>query len=210
MRSQLVERRAVIYRDAVRTEHIKNSSLEDVRERQDGEAAVGFSDRQGFRYGDDVRNKIIVRQHYALRLAGRPRGVDYRCQIVRRDLCQLVFEDRHVRFGKRLALFLERIEADRATFVLGDGFVIEKDKLLETLNAPDRILGMFEKFLPRYAQHLRTGVLQNESDLLDGLGRVDGNVDGPERENREIDERPLRTVFGDDRDAIAGLHTELG
>src|SRR5215203_6079575 len=101
------------------------------------------------------------------------------------------------------------METHRTTFAFGDRVLIKKDKFLETLDASYRFFRMLEKFLSGNAQHLRAGILQDEPDLLDGLGGIYRNVDGAKREDREIDERPLGTVFRDNGDAITGLYTEL-
>ena len=41
MRRELVERGAVMYRDAVRAKHVKNGPLKNMRQRQNGERSVG-------------------------------------------------------------------------------------------------------------------------------------------------------------------------
>src|SRR5690606_37203274 len=74
----LLERRTIVHEYAVRRKHVKHCPFEYVRERQHGEAPVVREYRQTFRYRDDVRDEIVVREHHALWRAGRPGGVNYR------------------------------------------------------------------------------------------------------------------------------------
>ncbi len=50
----------------------------------------------------------------------------------------------------------------------------------------------------------RAGVGKNVIDLFERLGRVDGNVDRAETQDREISDRPFGTILRKECDAIAG------
>ena len=60
-------------------------------------------------------------------------------------------------------------------------------------------------FLP---EESRSGILENEPDLLHSLRRVDRHVDRPEGQDREIDKRPFGAILRDDRDPITAFDAQ--
>ena len=54
----------------------------------------------------------------------------------------------------------------------------------------------------------RLAVAQDEADLLGRQRRIDRHRDGAGRENREVDEQPLRPALREEHHAIAARHAE--
>src|SRR6185312_15468727 len=55
--------------------------------------------------------------------------------------------------------------------------------------------------------YARAGITQHKGDLLRRLRRVNGNDDSTKEGSGKLSESPLRSVFAEDSDAIAFLHT---
>src|SRR5439155_1649235 len=66
--------------------------LEDVRQREEGETAVIFTDPERLHGATHVGAEVVVGQHHPFGLARRPRGVDQSREVVRPDAECLLLE----------------------------------------------------------------------------------------------------------------------
>src|SRR5439155_1136017 len=66
--------------------------LEDVRQREEGETAVIFTDPERLHGATHVGADVVVGQHHPFGLAGRPRRVDQSREVVRPDAERLLLE----------------------------------------------------------------------------------------------------------------------
>jgi hypothetical protein len=81
--------------------------------------------------------------------------------------------------------------------------------LFELFNAFDSGARVAKDFASGDEQHAGARIFKNISDLFDGLRRINRHIDGAETEYRQINDRPIRTVFGKQRHTIALFYAEL-
>ena len=147
-----------------------------------------------------------MRQHRALRIPGRSRGVDDRRDVLRLHPSGALLEDAGTHFESRPASVHDGVERrvarlrGRAPFHEDD--VIERRALRLDLQDFAQLLEL------RDEHRLRSRVLEQRRDLRSRKRRVDG--DGPRSgaEDGVVGHRPLRPVLRNDRDALARLDSE--
>src|ERR671938_1586358 len=87
---------------------------------------------------------------------------------------------------------------------------VEEDELLQLFDALDARSRMFEGLAPGDEHGACAGILQNVAHLIDGLRRVDGNVDRAEAQDGEVCDGPFGPVLREQRDAVSRLDAKLG
>ena len=85
--------------------------------------------------------------------------------------------------------------------------VIEKDHLPKVLDRLNAFLGMLPELFTGNEEHLRTGILENITYLIDRLRRVDRHVDRAKAQDRKVNKRPFRPILRDYSDTVARADT---
>lgn len=151
-----------------------------------------------------------MRQHHSLGFASRSGSIDDRREVRRLDRCERILENVGIDPGEGIAFFFDGGERNGPAVTLGNKVVLNKNESFEPFNTLDGALGVFPEFLAGDKEHLRSGVFDDKPDLFDGLSGIDGNVDGPERQYCQVNERPFGTILRYYSHAIAGFNTERG
>ncbi len=178
----------------------------DVAERQEAEEDVGRIEVDDLAGGLEVVEHVAVAQHRALRVPGGARGVDHGRQVVAIDRSDAV-APRDPVGGLHLGTRDDVLERERAIRELAGR--LERDDVLEgrAFGADARDLVRLLRVLDE--DGLRLHVVDDERRLARlGLG-IDRAGDGPERQRREIGDRPLRARAGDDADGVAVADAEV-
>ena len=177
---------------------IAGGALEGVRQRQEREKQVAGHGGDALARREHVGDDIGVRQHHALRPAGRPRGVDDRRQSLRFDRP----------LGRRLPFRRgEPVGGAHDALVVADRFVRlgEHDDALQ-LGA----VGEFGREAPPIVgavddQRRRAAVADDEADVAGIVGDVQRRDRQTERQRRLVDADVIDAVDHQGRDAGARL-----
>ena len=158
---------------------VVDDAREAVREREEEQDGVGLV-LEVVVHTERSRHEVLVRQHAALRRAGRPRRVDERRDVVLADRLRLV------RAGAALEL----------------GEVVEADDLAERGQAvPDGVeLLALRVVLDEREDGLR--VAEDVRALARRVRRVEADDDGADRHDRPVEEDPLEARPGEDCDRV--------
>ena len=156
-------------------------------------------------------DEVGVRQHHALRLAGRARGVDDRRELHRAarararslELLPGAPLARHARDARARA-------RSRTTCTDGLSAAVHPSIRITASSAAagGGRPGSSRAVAGRDDGGLRAGVLQDVARLRRGERRIDRHRDRAGGKDREVGDQPLRPALGHDRDAIAGADAE--
>ena len=127
-------------------------------------------------------------QHHALRFTGRARGINDGRKVGRLDLGQCPVDRVSVDLVILVALGFDLVQRQRTAVPFGFTVIVKKDQFFEPLDALYGILAVFPELFARNEQYLCTGIFEDESDLLDGLRRVDRNIYSSQTEYGKVDE----------------------
>ena len=162
----------------------------DVRVRQDREHRIAGPDQVGYLIegGMRVRAEVAVREHHAFRRTGRARGIDDGREIAgrhrRRSRAEYSAPVRdHGVQGVRIvggSVEYDRIECD----AVGTQALRDRRRVDEQL--------------------ARTGIGNDETHVVGGLGGIDRHRDAAGKENAEVRDDPVDAVWRHQRDAVAG------
>ena len=200
-----VERLGKDHGDARQQVDVGDRPLERVAEREERQRHVLLGQLQHVRAGLDVRDEIGVRQHDALGLARRARGVDDRRELVgphgARAVAELPARPPLARqacmttFGNGLERHDRRTVARRPAVHQDDG--LERRQLV-----PD-VLDLLELQPRRDDRRLRARVVQDVTRLRRRERRVNRHRDRCPGQDRQVGLQPLGPALGDNRDAVA-------
>src|SRR6185369_2719553 len=135
--------------------------------------------------------------------AGR---VNDRCEVVGPDRLQISIK-RSRTLLRQLAPALFELFQRKAVFDVFGDFRFEEDQMLQWSFREHR-QNVFVKPSSGNEYGSRAGVGKNVIDLLERLGRVNGNIDRSQTQNGEIGNGPLGTILGKQCDSIARANTE--
>jgi hypothetical protein len=152
-----------------------------------------------------------VREHHALGLARRPRGVDDRGQLLGTDgtrAVAVVLRNAPPVPNRLVPARRQVVESDHRPTVAVRG--IQGDNRLDGGQQVPDGLHFLQLDLGRDDDDAGTGIVEDVLDLSLVEGRIDGDRHRPEREDCKVAQDPLRPALGDDRHAVAGRDTERG
>ena len=109
--------------------HVHAEPLEDVREREHREHHVRLGEREVTGAVYEVRDEVRLREHHPFRLAGRPRSVDDRREVVRADGAREFFDQVRLFVSERVPARGQFRDGERAPVYL-DPFAVEEDDAL--------------------------------------------------------------------------------
>jgi hypothetical protein len=154
--------------------------------------------------GDHVEHcpVVAVADHAALRRAGGAGGVDEGADVLRGDRGVALVPDRGVDAGalRGQVLGRERVR-------VGAG---HQHDLLQVRQLRAHLLHLRQLFGVLDDHHLGVGVVEHVAALLGGVGLVDRDHGGADRERREVEVGPLGAGVAEDRDPVALGDAELG
>ena len=189
--------RTVRDRASRREEDIVHHALENVRQGQEGDAAVVFVQGQDLARRLDVRGEVVMAQHHSLGRSRGARGVDHRGQVIGPGPPRFRHEvvHRSVVAGRH-----EVVPAGRPVQVVAP---VEHDNLQVESLAPCRILHLRVLFGVRHKDERSARVLQDVGHLRHGQRAVDGNVHRPRAQARPVGQRPLQPVLRENGHPVA-------
>ncbi len=183
--------------------------LGDVRERQVADQPVARSDGQELPRTLGDEDEIAVREHDALRRAGRTRGVDERADVVAAQGGAAALDLRRVR-GR--APREQLVPGQLAGLALGRGaflrLAFEQHDAAQARGRPARGREPLEGRAAVDDRDLRVRVLGDVAALLGRRVGVDAGRERADRHRREIRDVPLGPVRREDHDAAARLDAE--
>ncbi len=193
---------------AVGEQEIVTRALEDVAEREKAERGVGGAHRHRRPRGLQVRVQVVLREHHALRIARRPRGVNQRDELVGTDLERGLLERRGPL--RRIVLCPQRFdvgEREIAPVILGGG---ETDDPLQSGH-----IGAYGGHLAcliggRHEDGAGAGIVEEVGDLFCRQRRVHRHVDNGAAQTRIVGDEPLGAVLRQQRHAILRDDAESG
>ena len=184
---------------------IADRALIHVGERQEFEPQVPGLDHVAAQRFDRIRTQIRVRQHHALRLAGGPRSVDQRRELIafHQRAASPVFG--HVGLAGR---------CDKAVVIQNFSAQVRRrrdaDQMFHLGHTLTR-LGGFARF--RFAggkDDPRSSIVHDVHETIRRLVEINRHARSAEPGNGEIGDVPLRTIRRKQSHAIAGVNPEFG
>jgi hypothetical protein len=182
-----------------------------VREREEGERLVARADVDVLQHRLAITEEVAVREHHALRLAGRAGGVEDGREVVAADL-----EEAAVELGRRVLADLLAVRIDHGR-ERGEGerrlrseapLVVEAEDVAQVGQPREQRRDLAPLGRGREEDRARAAAREQRLDLVARIRRVDRDVDQPRGEAGEVGEEPLRPVLRQDRDASAALEPE--
>jgi hypothetical protein len=150
-----------------------------------------------------------VREHHPFWLAGRPRRVDDRRQILRADRGGQLVEEAGALGVERAAAFFElRQRQDCGAAVLLDRLAFEDDDVAQRGAAAHRLADALVGRAVLHEEEDGAGVVDDVARLRRRERRVDGHVHGAGELAAHVRNHPLGRTLRDDRHAVAAGDAE--
>ena len=191
---------------AVREQVVVTHPLEDVTQRQKAERRIRWAYRHRVHGRDAIRMQVVLRQHHALRISRRTRGVNQRDQLLRAH-CQCVTFELFRACG-RVVLRAKRFdvgEGEITPIALGRR---ESDDPLQPRHFITHRSNLFRLRRRRHKDCARAGVVEQIRNLFRWQRRIDRNIRHRRTETCIIGDDPLGAVLRKNRDAVLRLNAK--
>ncbi len=200
---------------AEQQKEVERQPLEDVAEREERHRLVVPADLHDRVHRHQVREDVPVREHHALGVARRARGVNDGGDVLRAQApgpLLVLTRQRRVGADARATLLHDRLQGVHGRAAgRGSGDPLRRrdhdhGREVGQLRRQPEQLGELD--VVGHHHDLDAGVAEDELGLRRGQRRVDGNVDGAGGQDRKVGNGPFRAALADQPHAVAALDAE--